>query len=217
LWHEKKIIMKNTLIFFVLISMALPVGSCKKHAAFEGRITSSDDNQPITDAKVTLGFIRGKKGGGIEITSNMTTYSDATGAYAVEADDSRGEYGELFAEKDGFATMKAVRVEPGDCDEINLVLNPYDAWLNVTFENTTPGIVEYFYSYSGAYLGDHSYCISGCGPHLLQPHEMKTEVAVIPGGADIYVNWKLNENGSTQMKETIFCARGDTTHLHIKI
>ena len=212
--------MKNLIFFMLVGTFILPIVSCKKHASFHGKVTSSADNLPIEGAEVELAFIIGKKGGGAEVTASDVQKTDAMGDYMVEAEASRAGYGTLLPSKDGYAPAEAFSFIPSHSGEVNFVLNPYDAWIEVTFENTSSvREKQYYCNYTSAFLNNEIQAFNGIGPFKLQPNEVRTEIAKIPGGTDFFVKWDSTHVGNTpfRYKETIFCNRNDTTHLVIKI
>ena len=212
--------MRNFIILIIIIAFPLSFISCKKHTSFYGKITSSSDNLPIKDAEVTLTLLKGKKGGGVDVISKEIQKTDSMGNYMVEIENSRGEFGELYSKKAGYVPVKPKLIQPGDCDEVDFIFNPYDAWLSVTFENTSiTNDKQYFYDYTGAFLYGEIYKISGIGPFELHPNESRTEIEKIPGGADIYINWDTIHTVYTPLRNklTVFCNRNDTTYVLIKI
>ena len=210
--------MKN--IFIGLLIMAgLPCFvSCKKHASYTGIITNGADGLPVKGVEVELRFLTGTKNG-TRISDSDHQLTDDKGQYALEVKASRAdENGVLIVkEKEGFAAIKPVLIQPGDCEELDFTLHPYDAWLEVTFENTSNRTKKYQYNYSGPFLDGIDYCHSTCGPFTLSPTSKKSEIVKIPGGAEIVVKWDTMSTNNSIKEEKILCNRNDTARLKITL
>ena len=206
--------------WFITIAL-LTTGSCKKQSTFSGVVRSSADNQPVEGATVILGFSKGKRGGGWETISEDRQETDIKGQYALEVSGKYVEFARIIALKEGFAPIKPIAFDPGDCQELDFTLHPYDAWLKVVFENTSgTKVKEYYFNYSGEFLQHTINGVSeGIGPFKVQAGSVRSHLTRIPGGSDIYINWDTIRTGVTQFRNKVTknCIRNDTTEIRVKI
>lgn len=205
----------STSLFLIIVFMFF---ACKKQSTFTGKVINSADDSPIDGASVTLAFTKNNKGVEETVAIDETT-TNSGGEYALEVESGSADHGFLIAEKNGFAPIEGFVFDPGDCGEQDFVLNPYDAWLSVTVENTSSSAKQFYYNHTGPFLADKIYAFNGIGPFPIGPQAMFNEIGVIPGGATVYVNWDIIRTGNIPFKNkiTVFCNRNDTTFVHIKI
>lgn len=156
-----------------------------------------------------------------EVVSKAETLTDLQGNYSVEVEKKHAESTFLSIEKGGFVKPKIIHFERGSHETFDYALNPYDAWLSVTYKNKSDSSVRNFYNnYTGAYFEGVIHCspMLGCGPFLFQPDESRTEIIEIPGGAEITISWDtVKIPGAIQYANKIdtLCPRNDTTFLRI--
>jgi len=208
----------NRYLNLLFISLLCTLIACKKHSTFSGKITNSADGQAVEGVEVRLRFLKGKKGGGSELVAKDEQTTSSNGEYALEVEGKNAESAYLDVKKDRYAPSQYKSFDPGDCDEVDFVLNPYDAWLSVTFENQSDNLAKNIYfNYTGPYLEGSPYCSnSGCGPFVIQPKASHTEVMRIPGGAEITINWDTKTGaGSVPNQKAVNCSRNDTTFVTI--
>jgi hypothetical protein len=212
--------MHNYRIIAIGCLLAFMAGACKKTSHFSGKVVSSDGDMPIEGATVGLYFTGDDQNGKPAFLAKDEQITNAKGEYSVEVEYKRPDDGYIIAKKEGFADMRGIGFDPGDCGEKDIVLHPLDAWLSVTFENTSSDDSQFLCNYSGEFLADKKYGFSGgIGPFPLAALSSKTMTANIPGGAEIRIRWDTEQIGNTPFKNqtNIFCPRHDTTHVHIKI
>jgi hypothetical protein len=210
--------MKKSILSALFVGLLL-LAACKKHSTFSGRVLSSDGMVPIEGAGVSLNFSIDKRERGTETVAQASYVTDSTGEYLVEVEAKNAHHGLLLAAKQGYAPIAPISFKPGKCDELDFILNPYDAWLSVTFENTKNTEQSYYHYYTGPFFKEN-YCFGSCGPTKIAPFGQQTFVALIPGGADTDVFWDYEYWGGKvplRYKTTQSCPRHDTTYVHIKI
>jgi hypothetical protein len=160
-------------------------------------------------------------GPGQEVVSKDETLTDLQGNYSVEVEKKRAETTFLSIKKDGFVKPKVILFKRGSHETFDYALNPYDAWLSVTYNNQSGNSIRNFYNnYTGVFFEGVLYCSAmlGCGPFLFQPDESRTEIINIPGGAEIMVSWDtVKIPGAAQYANKIdtLCLRNDTTFVRI--
>lgn len=203
----------------LFITLLCTLIACKKHSTFSGKITNSADGQPVEGVEVRLRFLKAKKGGGNDLVAKDEQTTTSNGEYALEVEGKNAESAYLDVKKDRYAPSQYKSFDPGDCDEVDFVLNPYDSWLSVTFENQSDTVEKDFYfNYTGPFLEDKIQCSSsGCGPFVTLPKASHTEVMRIPGGENITINWDTQKTGNTPFsnQKIVFCSRNDTTFITI--
>lgn len=209
--------MKNVSLFTLVLLIA---AGCKKTTIISGTITNSATGAPVEGVSVLLVATR-STGPGSEVVSKAETLTDLQGNYSVEVEKKHAESTFLSIEKDGFVKPKIIHFERGSHETFDYALNPYDAWLRVTYNNQSVNSIKNFYNYyTGTYLEGKIYCSAmlGCGPFLFQANESRTEIIEIPGGAEITISWDtVKIPGAFQYANRIdtLCPRNDTTFVRI--
>jgi len=212
--------MKYVLYVLLFTIVLFFTAACKKTTIVSGTITNSATGTPVEGVSVLLVATR-STGPGSEVVSKAETLTDLQGNYSVEVEKKHAESTFLSIKKDGFVTPKVILFERGSHETFDYVLNPYDAWLSITYKNESVNSIRKFYNnYTGVYLEGRIYCSAmlGCGPFLFQTNESRTEIIEIPGGAEITINWDtVKIPGAAQYANRLdtLCPRNDTTFVRI--
>ncbi len=154
---------------FILLAFILITG-CKKTTMVSGVITSSATGQPIEGVAVRL-LSQRSTGPTSEVLATDNAFTDNNGSYSVEIESKNADLIIWSIAKNGFVEPKIIFIEKGDSKTIDYVLNPYDAWLSVTFKNQSSSLARKFYfNYTGPFFeGEIQGSNAGIGPFLLQP------------------------------------------------
>lgn len=193
--------------------------SCKKQTTISGKITSSAGGAPIEGVDVSLEFYFTGDGNVTKIVGSDQQQTDIKGQYMLEVKSKHRGSGSLSVHKEGFAPVNVVLVQSGDNKEMNFVLNPFDAWLSITFENKSPTEdKKYYYDCRSDFLIQGFSKDSG-GPFILHPLESKTDLHLIPGGSPIKLTWDTIRKSGQPLKnlEIIPCNRNVTTFYTVQV
>lgn len=205
--------------YMITVLIALLLFSCKKNTTVSGKITSSADGHPVADVDVAIKFFFTGDGNVTKVTDSDEQKTDQNGRYMLEIKPKRNRSGGFTVHKEGFAPINPVKVNAGDNKEIDFVLNPYDAWLSVTFENTSATEDKKYYYHCTSDFLIQGFSKDQGGPFVLQPLASKTDLHLIPGGADILLKWDtVRITGQPlKMEVAIPCNRNVTNYRTVKI
>lgn len=204
--------MKNTLLFaFLLLALA----ACKKHTEFSGQVLSSADRTPVEGARISLVFFVGLEGGISETVASDEMFTDSTGDYLVSCEVKSYDGGNFLVEKGGFIKFQKLAYK-GDCEQVDIILDPLDAWLGLEIENSRDTTIMCYALITGVvYQGLGDRFPGGQGPYEIPAHSSRyIGTQKVPGGYDLEVLW--NDERIKSLKEgsnrtPVFCPRNDTT------
>lgn len=204
--------MKHLLALLLLL---LALSACKKHTEFSGQVLSSADGKPVAGAQVVLVFFVGLEGGVSETVANDEMLTDSTGEYLVSCKVKNYDGGNFVVKKEGFIKFQKLAYK-GDCEQVDIILDPLDAWLGLEVENTRDSTVMCYAGITGqVYNGLGNVFPGGIGPYEIPAHSSRyIGTQKVPGGYDLEVLW--SDKRITSLKEgsnrtPVFCPRNDTT------
>ncbi|MBN8683054.1 MAG: hypothetical protein J0L99_10375 [Chitinophagales bacterium] len=205
--------MKHLIALSLLL---LALSACKKHTEFSGQVLSSADGKPVAGTQVRLLFNYGAGGGQTKISAEDEMTTDETGKYFVSCEVKKYDGGALIVKKDNNFLQFSKFVNPGDCEQIDIILDPLDAWLGLEVENTRDSAVMCYAGITGqVYNGLGNVFPGGQGPYEIPAHSSRyIGTQKVPGGYDLEVLW--NDERIKSLKEgsnrtPVFCPRNDTT------
>lgn len=191
--------------------------ACSKTSTIVGTVTDSGTGMPVPGIKIQI-YANKIVNVGTKAVDQDEDITDEQGSYLVEVSGTKNNiHGVILkARVDGRYVEPAYRsFDIGDCPNGDYILNPYDAWLHLSIQNTNGLSNEFHYVVTGSmYEGRRYVGPFGGGPFSILPNTSIEHVLRVPGGGYVQIIWGNYNFGSSGIPhlDSVYCARNDTTH-----
>jgi hypothetical protein len=191
--------------------------ACSKTSTIVGTVTDSGTGMPVPGIKIQISAKKIVNVGSKAVDQDEAV-TDEKGSYLVEVSGTKSNVDFVFmgARVDNRYVEPAYRLfDIGDCPNGDYILNPYDAWLHLSIQNTNGLSNTFYYGVTGSmYEGRRYVGPFGSGPFSILPNTSIEHVLRVPGGGYVQIIWdnnKLTSSGIPHL-DSVYCARNDTTH-----
>lgn len=209
--------MKNLL---QLLFLAILFIACKKTTDVNGTITNNATGLPIKGIRVTLGASNTDIKGNIITFSEDADSTDENGKYQLHVEAGSAD---IILQTDvpkGFVEPKLRYIKNGKTRTEDYALNPYDAYLRLTFQHDSTNSSRIYYYFMGAFYEGSYFDMYGSLGVEIPKGGSKTFLHLVPGGQTIAIVWdtkKIDVQSNPFPHITLVdCPRNDTTDFVLK-
>ncbi len=188
--------MKKMLLLLACLAILLTT-ACRKEDCINGILLDVKTNEPVANARITLGHDYIDYGSLIH--TFPVVYSDKSGKFSFSSsEDNSAIIGVLYIDATGYSEVFTTERTDGDCDEIVVRMTPLDGLFYLTITNTT-GTHDSIYAevFNKCRFRNHLYSgVTRVTPYplTLQPGESFNQVISTCVQDSSAVRWKFSKN-----------------------